>query len=58
MPAAMYFFVLVPDKKYSKIGVLSLYGRSDYCRGFPVYIFNPCFRVLYFLTSMEPHTKI
>ena len=38
--------VLIPGKGYSKIWVLSLYGRSDNRRGFTMYIFNHCFRVI------------
>jgi len=38
--------VLVPEKKYLKIRVLSVYGRSDNCRGFPINPFNPCFQLL------------
>ena len=40
--------VLVPGKKYRylKIRVLSLYGRSDNRRGYTIYIFNYCFRII------------
>ena len=42
----LLLIVLVPGKEYSKIRVLSLHGRSDNRRGFAIYIFNPCFRVM------------
>ena len=38
--------VLVPGHKYPKMGGDHLYGRSDTHRCFPIYFFNPCFRVL------------
>ena len=34
------------ENKVKKIRVLSLYGRSDNRRGFTIYIFNPCFRII------------
>jgi len=39
-------YILVLGKKYSKIRVLGLYVRSDNRRGFTIYFFNPCFRIL------------
>ena len=34
------------ENKVKKIRVLSEYGRSDNRRGFTIYIFNPCFRII------------
>ena len=50
--------LLVPGKKYSKIRVLSLYGRSDNRRGFTIYIFNPCFRIILAWDEYQQHRVI